>query len=84
MNRNEKITARVSPCRCGCKGRDPWHAATFRRVVHSVESATGTADVRDLGETEITARGTVTAPWGDQSVVRITMHGRDFGWHFTA
>lgn len=31
-----QITYRVNPCNCGCKGGDPWHAATFYRVIRSI------------------------------------------------
>lgn len=29
----QTIMNRLTPCGCGCKGRDPWHRASFRRVV---------------------------------------------------
>jgi hypothetical protein len=30
------ITQRLSPCLCGCKGTDPWHARRIKRVVRNV------------------------------------------------
>lgn len=29
----QRLYYRSDPCRCGCGGRDPWHARFFRRVV---------------------------------------------------
>lgn len=38
MTKRELIFNRTKPCRCGCTGRDPWHQATYRRVVRDVRS----------------------------------------------
>lgn len=34
----QSVMMRYDPCRCGCKGRDPWHARMFQRVVRNVET----------------------------------------------
>lgn len=33
--RTEDITTRLTSCRCGCKGQDPWHKASYKRVVRN-------------------------------------------------
>lgn len=33
----QKISQRVSPCTCGCEGKDPWHAKNIKRVVKEIE-----------------------------------------------
>ena len=74
MSDKVNIDARFTPCRCGCKGKDPWHAATFRRVVHDQ------VPVRDGPEKQgrvgrltwrVVARGRARFPWGDEEVLRV-------------
>lgn len=33
----QHILNNVTPCRCGCKGRDPWHKSWYRRVVRDIK-----------------------------------------------
>jgi hypothetical protein len=50
----ETVLMRTGPCRCGCKGTDPWHRRTLKRAV------------AQTSETE----GTISAPWGSVEVRR--------------
>jgi hypothetical protein len=56
----EKIILRSTPCRCGCLGRDPWHAASVRRVVTMTSETTGTIKM-PYGQVEV-ARKQYTCP----------------------
>jgi len=40
--KTEPILNKLKPCGCGCHGSDPWHKATYRRVVTITSSTTGT------------------------------------------
>lgn len=57
-----KVTMRQTPCKCGCGGRDPWHAASLVRVVRNLVEVPGEDGLGVL------ARGEVEAPWGLQAV----------------
>jgi hypothetical protein len=32
-NTTTQLVIRARPCNCGCQGQDPWHRASYRRVV---------------------------------------------------
>lgn len=62
-----KVT-RNKPCNCGCHGKDPWHAATFLRIVKNiVEVPVGMIDPNECRKVVI-ATGEIQAPWGTQAV----------------
>jgi len=66
-----EITNRTKPCNCGCKGRDPWHATSYQRVI-----------TLDDGS-EIS--GTAHLPFSSDPVAveRVTVEGRNgyaFSW----
>lgn len=63
-----KIINRLSPCKCGCKGSDPQHAATFLRVLRNVKNEAGTTKTAFGSHTEYVKSATVRLPWG---VVRV-------------
>lgn len=62
----ERIINRVSPCKCGCGGRDPWHAQHFNRVVRDVVYLDDLESVRTtaFGRDKVIARGVVKLPRG--------------------
>lgn len=67
----EKIQSREATCKCGCKGRDPWHARFFLREVRDVQP-TDRFDSITIGFwiVQITNAATVTFPWGDETIYR--------------
>jgi hypothetical protein len=40
--RREQILNKLEPCCCGCHGQDPWHRATYRRIVTRLSETEGT------------------------------------------
>jgi hypothetical protein len=62
------ITYRFKPCNCGCKGSDPWHKTTYRRVVRNVREMTGVMVTRDGYPKEYRAIGYVTLPMSTKPV----------------
>lgn len=81
----EKITNRLTPCNCGCNGRDSQHARTFVRVVSDVVAldTPALAVTRAFGRATVIARGFVSLPGRDEPVaVGFVVHHVDgFGWH---
>jgi len=73
-----KITNRLSPCRCGCKGGDPWHARSFKRTVRDVrEVAPGTREGTKACPSLpffVLREGVAKFPWGAERVVEVK-HG---------
>lgn len=70
---NARITRRLSPCACGCSGRDSWHRATYKRNVKNIRPV-NFEPVRVLGSRATwyaTHRGTIKAPWGPCEVVYV-------------
>ena len=73
---------RVDPCRCGCKGNDPWHRASFKRAVWAVQLLDEPQLTNDLDgycTTYVVATAVIKAPWGEQDVqlrVRVHKNGR--------
>lgn len=85
-----EIVSRVEPCRCGCQGRDPWHARTFTRELHDVtEVEPIEVKVRAYRE-PLLARRVAWAhfPWGDEEVAEVFIEaaGRRsvLGWFIRA
>ena len=39
--KKQVISVRVGPCRCGCKGKDPHHRASYVRTVTNVHELVG-------------------------------------------
>jgi hypothetical protein len=70
-----KVTMRIGVCRCGCKGRDPWHARTMMRVVTEtpvpVPAGTPVKGYDDVPLRADSPAGIITAPWGAQEVVKV-------------
>jgi len=63
------VTSRVGKCRCGCGGKDSWHATRFTRVLRDVTEVRETATPTWLNTAvSIVARGTVKVPWGAADV----------------
>ncbi len=77
--RSRKITTRLSPCRCGCKGADSWHKPTITRVVREVVAvdevrcAPKAYGARSVPGERVVARGVARFPWsaGPVSVVAV-------------
>lgn len=63
-SKTTKITLRYEPCNCGCKGTDPWHARTVKRVVRDSQDA-------NFGGGQHGERGCIRMPWGTQPVKRL-------------
>jgi hypothetical protein len=69
--KSQKITMRLRPCGCGCKGSDSWHAATFTRTVRDVEILE--RPILKWGDPDTVAchavaKGTIKTPWGEEEV----------------
>lgn len=86
--KTRRTIRRDKPCGCGCKGTDPWHRRTFKRIVRDIEVIDG-VDFRGNGSVRFVdvVRGTVQMPWGKQEVsgqIIIMPNGeqRGGGWHF--
>lgn len=41
-----KVWNRTAPCRCGCKGQDPWHKERYSRVITLDEGSTTSGTVK--------------------------------------
>jgi len=80
-----KLTNRMSPCRCGCNGTDPWHQATYERVLRNVQPATGTVMVKGHPASwDIRGTAEVKLPWGIARAVLVQVLGHDLGWYVEA
>ena len=42
---SQLVTSRFNPCKCGCRGRDPWHAKDFTRKIKNVNVLPAAIDV---------------------------------------
>ena len=75
------ITARLAPCRCGCGGRDSWHAKQFIRTVREIiEIEPTSAKAKSGYAITIDARGIATFPWGASAVGRQVTRNIMIGW----
>jgi len=63
-----RITTRIKPCGCGCKGADSWHKPTIRRVIRNQE-AVGDGASDWTGNRRVIRRGVAKMPWGPEPVV---------------
>jgi len=67
----QKITQRLGPCTCGCKGRDPWHVRELPRRIRDIRRLDSVEkrksnDISGYGGTvEIIAEGTYSHPSGE-------------------
>lgn len=78
MTSAEYIHVRFDPCRCGCYGKDPWHARSFRRVVRDVVQYPEPKKVKtSSGEYDAMGEGVAKFPWGDSIVYRVVWLGKD-------
>lgn len=62
------IVARDTPCRCGCKGTDPWHRRSFLRRLRDVRVQTGAWKMERFDRV-----ATVAMPWGTATVIRVVL-----------
>ena len=86
------ITKRLDPCTCGCKGSDPWHLKSYKRVLYDDREEMGQCFVPAIGGEQKHDRvATVAVPWSDErvKVVRlvvpsVTTQGKwvSLGWFF--
>ena len=69
-SRPQRVTMRVTSCRCGCKGSDSWHARTMLRSVRDVQQLeTPVVRRQHDGMRAITvATATIQTPWGMEAV----------------
>lgn len=68
-----EVVYRYSACRCGCHGKDPWHAKSFKRIPKTLRPATQEDQGRDItlhgefGSTRLAGAvfsvATVDLPW---------------------
>jgi len=65
------IHNRIDPCGCGCKGADPWHAKTFKRVLQDVRDEVGSVKIRHRGRLLYLRRAVVQLPWGRVQVAEV-------------
>jgi len=78
VDKKERIVARFAPCNCGCKGQDPRHAKSYRRMIRNRKSSCGVATVQGLGDMEYSQTGTASLPMEDAAstvVVRLAVSG---------
>jgi len=77
-----RITQRVDPCTCGCKGRDSWHAATLLRTVRYMTTGLDMRVVtHTFGEVTISAHGYFRHPCGEEKPCgMMVVQGREIGW----
>ena len=68
-----KIVARTKTCRCGCAGKDPWHARSFDRKIRDIQDVDMLADEEsDAPDEVVTYRaGVARMPWGDTAVEEV-------------
>lgn len=84
----QRVQMRVEPCRCGCKGSDPWHRQTLTRAVcgiHLLAVPRLDWSVDGVSATYVVASGTIRCPWGAQAVeltARVRPNGETYtvGW----
>ena len=83
------IRNRLGKCNCGCQGRDPWHARTFKRVVTTTSEGVEDGRTHEGFTWLVVARGEAQFPWGVDKVhlqgVRDDETGKitTFGWKRT-
>lgn len=90
--RKQRVDARLSPCSCGCRGRDYWHRTRYTRTVRAVEaceprtrdSEGAIAIQKEYGMqvVYIVATGTARFPWANQPepVVALRRQRSDGTW----
>lgn len=63
-----RIDNKLDTCTCGCRGRDPQHKLSYKRVVRDVRrlDAAERVTTRDGRSIRIIARGTAAHPAEDQ------------------
>jgi len=61
---------KTNPCRCGCKGTDPSHRKTIRRVVQNVVDVDFDAP-KNSPEFIVVRRGEIKMPYGMENVWQI-------------
>mgnify|MGYP003333543250 FL=1 len=72
-----KVTMRHDQCRCGCNGRDPWHARTLTRKVRDVVVADFDALQRE--RFVLVATGNISHPSGESVPVKCEAYINDRG-----
>lgn len=66
-----EIIMRDSPCKCGCGGRDPWHARTFIRAIHDIKPANIPSETYDGIVKDFYHTGIAKFPWGEETVIEV-------------
>jgi hypothetical protein len=61
------IRQRLTPCNCGCKGKDSWHAAKIKRVVRNVKPCLRVDVPTDGMFRRVTADGEYKHPSGEMA-----------------
>ena len=74
-SKTERVLMRISPCGCGCRGTDPWHAKSFDRVIRnervlSLEESPFLPMVANDFEHRVAALAEIKAPSGVVKVER--------------
>ena len=73
-SQSSRIILRTEPCRCGCKGKDPGHAASVKRVVHEIHEVSEEQSPwnkhTDQIQSRIAQRGWIKMPYGQVEVFR--------------
>lgn len=74
-----KIVCRATACKCGCGGRDPWHARFFHRTLREVQPTSRFEPVvNGFWTMSVPEQAVAQFPWGQETVYHfVTMRSED-------
>jgi len=81
----QRISYRVDPCKCGCSGRDSWHAQDFTRTVRGIRFVDGGPRLERVQagfNVMIVAEGWAKMPWSkaQRVVFAASINARAGSW----
>ena len=81
----QPITKRISPCNCGCGGKDSWHKGEYRRVIQEQVECDEEAMTLAGHTIRCVRKGVAKFPWGKAAVGFWQTHdGTNIGWYVLA
>lgn len=74
-----RIETRRGPCKCGCKGSDPWHRKTYHRAIENARAVENGPSVDGMPGLAfvVSDEGEAIFPWGRERVVFVSPRGPD-------